>query len=452
MLYPYFYCLGETAEMKKINSLLWVFLLLLAAACTSIPQTGVLPPSGSEAPPAAPPTQETQVEAAPSAEPQTGEQPIATPIVQPQGGESVQPLPNMEDEYFFQDLATAIVGRDYSAMRLAMQDSPDGLFRMAYWRSEGTEVAPDQAIELMRQSFFVQGSDPVTDLSIDTSTLLPGADPLLIFGPVNAIRAFHVTALGPNAADEAIAVVARNPHTGRLYWHGVLVAQGGFEEQPKPGSDLDAFGAQLALAFEGRDFTALRRLMNDRFSIATDNTLFEVNSEEALQQLVDRALAPGSTPVVVFGTDVVALLQGTDPLDLWGPVANPVKAIHVMGLGQNADQEGLVVIGRRTTGEFYWHGILLPDDGYFHTGSPGEASDRMPTSVEYVMAKEDVNVRTGPGTHFAVEGRIWAGQIAKVSGISRDGGWWQIVCSQDASGFCWVSADPSLTEPTSPPG
>jgi hypothetical protein len=401
----------------------------------------------------APATAEVQVD--PVAEPQpgevAGEQPVATPAVQPQGGETSQPLPNMEDEYFFQDLASAIVRRDYAAMRLAMQDSPDGLFRTAYWRSEGTTVTPDQAIELMRQSFFAQGSDPVTDLSIDTSTLLPGADPLMIFGPVNAIRAFHVTALGSNAADEAIAVVARNPQTGRLYWHGVLVAQGGFEEQPLPVSDLDAFGAQLALAFESRDFAALRRLMNERFSTATDNTLFEVTSEEALQQLVDGALAPGSNPVVIFGTDVVALLQGTDPLDLWGPVANPVKAIHVMGLGRNGDQEGLVVIGRRPTGEFYWHGILLPDSGYFHTGSPGETSDRMPTNVEYIMAKEDVNIRSGPGMHFAVEGRIWAGQIAKVSGVSRDGGWWQIVCSQDASGFCWVSTDPSLTEPTSPP-
>jgi hypothetical protein len=286
------------------------------------------------------------------------------------------------------------------------------------------------------------------------STLLEGADPLLIFGPQsNAIRAFHITGLGSSAAGEAIGVISRDPTSSRLYWHGMLAAMDGFQPKPNPVGDLNAFSERLAAAIEARDFNALRGLMRDRFSIATWNTqLLEFPSEEALQQLGEDKLSAGSSPAARFGTNVTALLGGTDPLSLWGPTANPVRALHVMGLGHRSNEEAVLVIGwDEASGEPYWHGILLPPDGYFHsdvTPGPGEVVE---TDVEYVMALESVNARTGPGLNYAVEGLVQAGQIAQVSGISADGEWWRIVCTQDASGFCWISADPDLTEPTTAP-
>jgi hypothetical protein len=108
--------------------------------------------------------------------------------------------------------------------------------------------------------------------------------------------------------------------------------------------------------------------MRERFSIATwETSLMEYTSEEALQLLQEGALAEGSVPAVRFGTDVAALLDGTDPLSLWGPVASPVRAVHVEGLGPGGGEEAVLVIGRdEAAGRYYWHGILLPRAGYFH--------------------------------------------------------------------------------------
>lgn len=421
--------------MKRLLPLLWLSLFLIVAACT--PNQAPLPETSLQPTPTVPQVPPTTSPAAPATRPpESTPLPAVTPTV-------------MDDDTFTQAVTNAIVSRDDAAMRHAMHDR----FTLAYWQSEGSEVSAGEAIEVMRRSLFVPGSDPVTDVSIDVSGLLGGGDPLLLFGPQsNAFKAFHVTGLGADAAGEAIAVLSRDPATGQPYWHGLLFAAQGFDPLPEPVGDLDAFSQQLADAIQARDFTTLRSLMPARFSFATWNTqLLEVTSEEAMQRLSQDILPAGASPVVVFGTDVAALLQGTDPLSIWGPVANPVKALHVMGLGHNSNEEGVLVIGRNTAGEFYWHGLLLSPDGYFHAGLPGVDPNVLPTDVQYVMAREDVNVRSGPGLNYAVEGLVRAGQTARVSGISLDRAWWRIICTQDASGYCWISADPNLTEPTSAP-
>lgn len=219
-------------------------------------------------------------------------------------------------------------------------------------------------------------------------------------------------------------------------------------------ADLNAVGDALGRAFEARDFAELRTLMRDRFSISTFNqTLYEYPSDEAIDRLRQSVLVDGSAPAMRFGTDVVALLSGADPLEQWGPVAQVVRAVHVMGLGPTAGDEAVLVIGRdAATGNFYWHGILLPaDDGYFKAQPIPDPLEVVETDVKYVMAREDINVRTGPGTKYDVNGQIWGGQIAQVYGISSDHAWYRIYCTQDSSGYCWITADPALTEPTTAP-
>ncbi|HET7090406.1 MAG TPA: LysM peptidoglycan-binding domain-containing protein [Anaerolineae bacterium] len=76
----------------------------------------------------------------------------------------------------------------------------------------------------------------------------------------------------------------------------------------------------------------------------------------------------------------------------------------------------------------------------------------LPTDVQYVLALSNVNMRTGPGLEFAVIGKVYAGQIAGVTGVSGNGQWWRVICPDNTVGNCWVSADPSLTQPTTPPG
>lgn len=70
------------------------------------------------------------------------------------------------------------------------------------------------------------------------------------------------------------------------------------------------------------------------------------------------------------------------------------------------------------------------------------------TEVQYILALTDVNMRVAPGVDYKVMGKIFAGQTAKVTGVSSDGNWWRVVCPDGSTGNCWVSANRAYTEPT----
>jgi uncharacterized protein YgiM (DUF1202 family) len=74
-----------------------------------------------------------------------------------------------------------------------------------------------------------------------------------------------------------------------------------------------------------------------------------------------------------------------------------------------------------------------------------------PTDTQYIRFLINVNLRGGPGVNYPRLGQIFAGQTAKVTGVSADKGWWRILCLDGSTGNCWVSADPKLTQPTAPP-
>ena len=78
-------------------------------------------------------------------------------------------------------------------------------------------------------------------------------------------------------------------------------------------------------------------------------------------------------------------------------------------------------------------------------------TDVYPTDVEYVMAQQDVQIHSGVGGSETIVGEVFSGQIAQVTGANFDGKWWQIVCPDNSTGSCWVSADPSQTQPTTVP-
>jgi hypothetical protein len=129
---------------------------------------------------------------------------------------------------------------------------------------------------------------------------------------------------------------------------------------------LNEAGQAIQAAVESRDFTAMRAQMGDMFAFAVqDTSLIVVESDQAIETLKVQLLADGSQPVFVWSTDVPALLNGVDPLSIWGPVDVVVRAVHVSGLGPQADEEAVVVIGRAPDGRFVWHGILSPKDGRY---------------------------------------------------------------------------------------
>lgn len=68
-------------------------------------------------------------------------------------------------------------------------------------------------------------------------------------------------------------------------------------------------------------------------------------------------------------------------------------------------------------------------------------------SVVAILAEAGLNLRSEPDLSSEVIGYLPRNDLVDVIGQSPDGGWWQVVCPEDVSGTCWISADPALSEP-----
>lgn len=180
--------------------------------------------------------------------------------------------------------------------------------------------------------------------------------------------------------------------------------------------------------------------------------------EEAVGQLQTNYLSANSTVQFVDDADIPTLLDGDDPL--LNPSVDMAAALFSTGWGQDGQGEAILFIARATTGNYYWHGILYDFDGFVdppaQTPPPGTATPLptsftvLPTETEYVLALETVNVRSGPNTTYAAVSFLSAGQTAPVFGISEDGNWWYVLCPDHTVG-CWMTANPSYTQPTTDP-
>jgi Tol biopolymer transport system component len=57
-----------------------------------------------------------------------------------------------------------------------------------------------------------------------------------------------------------------------------------------------------------------------------------------------------------------------------------------------------------------------------------------------------VNVRSGPSTAYDIVGELAEGEEARITGVSPDGGWWQIVYPPDSEDRAWVIGDLQFTQ------
>ncbi len=85
------------------------------------------------------------------------------------------------------------------------------------------------------------------------------------------------------------------------------------------------------------------------------------------------------------------------------------------------------------------------------TNVPPTAVTVVNTSIQYVMALTDLNIRSGPSVGYEVIGWVAEGQIASVTGVSSDFGWWRVKCADGSVGSCWISAHTQFTQPTDAP-
>lgn len=226
-----------------------------------------------------------------------------------------------------------------------------------------------------------------------------------------------------------------------------------FELLPR---DPSAFQQVLVDALNRRDYELQKILMDRSFMIGywlsegTENT-----PDDAIQQLQTNLLSP-TTPVTPDYNKNLRDLLGTDPVNILGPDIPEAQPVFVSGLGTEGKDEGILFVAKRPDGGLYWHGLLFAKDGFAQPTPvpvPTQPVDMnaYETNVKYVMALQDVNIRSGPGTQFRILSYVAEGQTAKVTGVSANRNWWRVICPDDTVGSCWVSALSSLTKPTNGP-
>jgi uncharacterized protein YraI len=169
-------------------------------------------------------------------------------------------------------------------------------------------------------------------------------------------------------------------------------------------------------------------------------------------------------PTIPSAVTSVQYIQALTDVNLRAGPATTYPIIGKVAMGQITSVTGVSL-------DKQWWRVVCPDDSVGNCWASADAKLTKPTTapgarpaaptptlipalqtdVKYVMALANVNIRSGPGTNYAQIGGMSPGQVSLVTGISANKQWWRIVCPDASIGNCWLSADPKLTKPTSPP-
>jgi LysM repeat protein len=131
----------------------------------------------------------------------------------------------------------------------------------------------------------------------------------------------------------------------------------------------------------------------------------------------------------------------------------PGETLYRIGLRYNFTWDRIAAANGITNANKVFAGQKLCIPRAVSSGTPGgqpapEVVIVLPTQVQFVQALTDVNMRVGPGLEFRVLGKVFAGQTAKVTGVSSNGLWWRVICPDGTTGNCWITAGAQYTQPT----
>lgn len=351
--------------------------------------------------------------------------PAAQYIVNANGIEkSFELLPR--DAYQFQQvLVEALNARNYDLLRVLMDQS----VMIGYWLSEGTTNTPEAAIEQLRLNLLNSAFPIVAEPRKNLIELL-GSDPKTIVGPnVVEVSPLYSAGWGPEGKDEAILFVAKLPD-GSLYWYGMLFAKGGFKpvvSNPVPTSTANPPQGNPPPPETG--------------PIPTISILEVVKN----------------VSVTIRAHDFPANVDFKARMGFIGTKGIDGFMVDTINSGKGGSFTVTLGIPERLHGEKQIAIRLESEEGYYSyswfdntsSWSAPVTTDPLPTSVKYVMARQDVLIYQGPSKNYEIIGSIADGQVAKVTGVSLDGNWWRVLCPNGAIASCWVLAKPKFTEPVS---
>lgn len=139
--------------------------------------------------------------------------------------EQPEAAPTME--HFLQELLDALSApRDYEGLTRFMGDS----FEILIWYGSGEQMAPSEAVRVLREVFLPPDNVLTYNLDADLATLI-GTDPFEFYP--QAVGFALSQGWGAGGGDEAILVINQNPD-GSFYWSSILLANGGFAANPPP--------------------------------------------------------------------------------------------------------------------------------------------------------------------------------------------------------------------------
>jgi hypothetical protein len=127
----------------------------------------------------------------------------------------------VDPQDFTNQLRQGLIERNKEALQSMMGDS----FSLAAWRSEGTLITPDDAIQQILNNYVPLGVEPMLDLNHPVIARLYPQHPISDAG--EELIPVYAAGWGLEGKDEAILFIARRLD-GSLYWQGVLTAAGGF--------------------------------------------------------------------------------------------------------------------------------------------------------------------------------------------------------------------------------
>lgn len=127
-----------------------------------------------------------------------------------------------------QTIVNTLNAKDFDSAKALMEAS----FTMAFWQSQGTSYTPELAIQQLQSNYVGPNTQLTPDANKDLIALLGGINPYSVMGleAFNS-QAVFVSGWGLDGQGEAILYVTRRSD-GKLYWHSVLIAPGGFASIP----------------------------------------------------------------------------------------------------------------------------------------------------------------------------------------------------------------------------
>lgn len=384
---------------------------------------------------------------------------------------------------FKQALVEALNARDYDLLKLMLDES----LVIALHRSQGTAYDAEPAMEQLKLNHIGTTAAISADFNKDLSAF--GVDPLSVFGlDVGPNHALFVTGWGVDGKEEAILYM-NYLLDGSLYWHGILVAKGGFAQSnfaPSQPADTSYYATSVPYVMAQKDVTIYNGpgsnygVIGSVFSgqiaqvtgtnlngswwriICPDNSIGScwVSAESSLTQPTTAPHYDPPLPSTDAQPTSVKYVMAQQDIKIFDGPSHQFNVIGFIASGQTAKVSGVSADG-------YWWRVMCPDDSVGSCwvlsdpaytkpsdglgNNPPADNSVQPTNVQYVMAQQDINIRSGPGTQYSVIGFVANGQIAKVTGVSADGNWWRVMCPDDSVGSCWASANPAYSQPTQSP-